>query len=193
MAQIYLLHLQISYRKLTFFTYPPEFHLSNDRNHDFMSIGISVYFNETITKNNKISSLEKQRQLFLLVCSLETYGRLFVEEAVSTQGSNEIYDEIVYASVPGMFNVAHVFQFIVDGFNNGAFSEHYPVKERHQTVFHVGFQCGDYVYTLAEKHFEQVCRCISLIAVKLAEEFLFEYFKDSHVAVVGITGGKSKS
>lgn len=92
-----------------------------------------------------------------------------------------------------MLNVADVFQLIVNCLNNRSFSEHYSVKKRHKTIFHIRFQSCYDVYALVEKHFKQTLGNISFIAVKFSEQFLFQYFKYSGIAVVSISRRKVKA
>ena len=41
-----------------------------------------------------------------------------------------------------MFNLRNIFELIVDGFNDRPFSQQNFIDERHQSIFHVGFQPG---------------------------------------------------
>ena len=77
--------------------------------------------------------------MFFLVASLEAYGRLFVEKTIRPQSPDEVHKEVVDAAMAGMFNVADIFQFIINSLNNRAFSEHNFIEKRHQAVFHIGF------------------------------------------------------
>lgn len=49
------------------------------------------------------------------------------------------------------------------------------------------------MYSLVKKHFKQALRNISFVAVKFAEEFLFQHFKDSDITVIGISRRKVKT
>lgn len=58
--------------------------------------------------------LEKQGQLLLFVCSLETNGGFLLEETIGTQGSHEVHLEVVNTAMARMFNIAYIFQLIVN-------------------------------------------------------------------------------
>jgi hypothetical protein len=52
----------------------------------------------------------------------------------------------------------------------------------------IGLQSGNNVYALAEQHSKQVLENIPFVGIKFAEKLLFENFKNSCVAIVGIAG-----
>jgi len=49
-------------------------------------------------------------------------GRFFWNEKVSHQSWNQVCKEIAKTPVPGMFDLADIFQLIIDGFNDRSFS-----------------------------------------------------------------------
>ena len=131
--------------------------------------------------------------MLLFVCPLETNGGFLLEETIGTQGSYEVHQEIVNTAMARMFNIAYIFQFIVNSLYNRTFSEHYFIKQRHKAIFHIGFDSSNNMYALSEQHFEQTLRNVAFVAVKFTEEFFLENFKDSCVSVIGISGGKVKA
>lgn len=63
-----------------------------------------------------------------------------------------------------MFDLAHVFQLVIDGLNKGPLPEHDPVLKEHQGVLHVLFDLCDQMYAVHEKLFEEILSDVALVA-----------------------------
>ncbi len=99
--------------------------------------------------------LEKEFELPCVLAPVETNCGLFFEERVGSQRSNKVHDKVVQGTMSRMFYPADVFQFIIDGFDNGSFSEHYSVIKAHQSVFHAALDACYQVKAFAEKRFKK--------------------------------------
>ena len=62
---------------------------------------------------------------------------LHSEEAIRPHGGKQIHQKIVDAAVPGMDKLGDILEHVIQGFNDAAFAQHYPVVKGHQTLFHV--------------------------------------------------------
>ena len=69
-----------------------------------------------------------------------------------------------------MFNLAYVFQLVVDCLDDGAFPEQYFVIEVHQRVLHVPLEFGDQVYVIDEEHLKEVLADVPPVREELSEE-----------------------
>jgi hypothetical protein len=59
--------------------------------------------------------------VFLLKIDLD--GRFFVKERICAQSGNPVCKEVVNAALAGMFNIANIFQFIINSLNNRSFAK----------------------------------------------------------------------
>ncbi len=61
----------------------------------------------------------------------------------------------------------HIFEFVIDGFDNGPFYEKQSVRDGHQHFFYIALQFGYKLYSVNEQSFKQVLADISFVADKL--------------------------
>ena len=47
-----------------------------------------------------------------------------------------------------MLHLYYIFEFVIDGFDNGSFSEKQPVRDGHQRSFYIAFQLGYKLYSV---------------------------------------------
>jgi hypothetical protein len=95
--------------------------------------------------------LIEKSQLSVRDFPLKADGRLFVEKALSSQACKQVHQEISGSPVPGMFHLANVFQFVVDGLNDRTFPQQYPVPQTHKPVFHILLDACYQMDTIVEK------------------------------------------
>jgi len=91
-----------------------------------------------------------------------------------------------------MFHLADVFQFVVNRFDDGSFTEHNFVVHGHQAVFHVVTDTGDQVYVVHEQDVRQFFGDISFVCKELSKyrfqkDFVLKRFP---VVYVGLGNGK---
>jgi len=63
-----------------------------------------------------------------------------------------------------MLNLSYVLEFIVDGLNNGSFTQQNPIIHLSETDFHIVFQSGYQLYTINEKFAEKILADNTFIA-----------------------------
>jgi hypothetical protein len=63
----------------------------------------------------------------------------------------------------GMFDLANIFQFVVDNFDDGTFAKYDFVGVRHDSAFHILFQTGDELYAIDKEHFKEFFSGISFV------------------------------
>ena len=69
-----------------------------------------------------------------------------------------------------MFNVADVFEFVVDGFNERPFPQQDFVVQVHERVLHVLLEFGHKVYVVNEETFKKLLAYVASIGKNLAEK-----------------------
>lgn len=90
----------------------------------------------------------------------------------------------------GVYQLCHVFQFIIDDFYDRPLSEKYLVIQGYQLVLHVPPQPRDKVNAVIVLSFEKPLGYISLISKQLAEEVVTEPVEHSFVPIIHIRLGK---
>ena len=80
-----------------------------------------------------------------------------------------------------MFNLGDVFQFIIDCFYQGPFSQQDFIRYAHQGIFHIVLHFGYQLYAVKEEVLEQGLPNISLVRTELAFYVLQEFFSVSTV------------
>jgi hypothetical protein len=124
--------------------------------------------------------------------TIKLYSGFFLKETVCRQPCKQVYQKVYRTAAPGMFNLADVFQFIVNCFNNRAFPEKYFIPDAHQAIFHIAFDTGNQVQSILKKQFAQGCRNIAFVTIELAEQFFTQGLNDRPLPVVHMGGSNAE-
>ena len=73
-----------------------------------------------------------------------------------------------------MLYLTYILKFVINGLDDGAFSEQDLVIKVHQRVLHVPLKLRDQVYVVDKEHLEEVLANVPPVCEELAEEFLGE-------------------
>jgi len=92
-----------------------------------------------------------------------------------------------------VFNLANVFEEIVDRFDDSPLTEQDFVSHIHEFVLHVFLQLGNEMNTAAVEFLEQRSRKIAFVSENLAEHMLSKLRNDRPISVVNIAGGEAES
>ncbi len=87
-----------------------------------------------------------------------------------------------------MFNVADVFEFVVDGFNEHPFPQQDFVVQVHERVLHVLLELGHKVYVVNEEPFEKLLAYVSPVGKNLSEKPLRKVLVLQWLTVVHVPG-----
>ena len=119
--------------------------------------------------------------------------RFFGQKGVRRNPRNEVHNKIVEAPVPGMFNLAYVFQEVVHRLDYGPFPQQDAVAKAHgQFVLRVLLQLRDKLDSLLPEAFKKLPGHIALVREQLATHFPCEAFHDIRAAVVPISCGQAE-
>lgn len=122
------------------------------------------------------------------------FGVWFVwHEGASNQSRYEIEKSTLEASMPGVFNLAGVFEDIKDMFDNGTLAQQQFVKQRHWSVYHILLDFGNQLNSSLEKGVEDVSREVSLVSNDLAVQGSGEVFDKRKIDAADITGGNDNA
>lgn len=91
-----------------------------------------------------------------------------------------------------MFEFAHVFEFVIDAFDDGSFPEQDPVVGSDVLVFHVFSRLGDQLDPVAEKQVRKGFGDVSFISEEFAEEVFSHGFHDHDITVIDVSLGEIK-
>ena len=73
---------------------------------------------------------------------VEVDRRLCVKEAIGTERGEQVHDEVVEASVPGVDQLCNIFEHIVQRLDDAALAQHNLVVQGHEPVLHVGLDAS---------------------------------------------------
>ena len=75
---------------------------------------------------------------------------LLLEERICNEGREYIHAEIENTTMSGVYELSHIFKFIIDGLNHRPFSQHKLVVKRHELILHVASETRNEVQTITK-------------------------------------------
>ena len=112
--------------------------------------------------------------------------RLLREERVGGKARHKVHREAGHGPVPGVLNLGHVLQFVIDGLNQGPLAQKDSVRYGHDLTLHIALQFCDQLNAVHKEFGEDVLTDISLVSDKFAEDLLDEGFVPQGLAVINI-------
>lgn len=112
--------------------------------------------------------------------------RLLREERVGGKSRHQVYREAGHRPVPGMLNLCHVLQLVVDGLNQSPLAQKDSVRYCHDLALHIALKFGYQLNAVHEEFGEEVLADISLVSDQFAENLFDEGFVTQGLAVIGI-------
>ena len=88
--------------------------------------------------------------------------------------------------MPGVFDLSHVLQLVIDRLNDGALAQQHLVGDTHQGVLHLVFQFGYQLNAIDKEFAEQVFTNVSPVGDDLSVEFLCKTFHLERVPVIHV-------
>ena len=70
----------------------------------------------------------------------------------------------------GMLNLRDVLELVIDGFNNGAFSQKELILQKHQAILHILLDRSDEMQVLSKKLFNQGLGNVTFVGKELTEK-----------------------
>ena len=92
--------------------------------------------------------------------------------------------------MPGVFNLAKIFELIVDRFDDGAFFKKQFVQHGHELVGHVAFEPGDQLQASLKQRLEKFAGNVAPVSEELAEDVLGQGLHHRKVSVVDVAGSQ---
>ena len=118
--------------------------------------------------------------------------RLLREERVGGKARHQIHREAGHGPVPGVLNLGHVLQFVVDGLNQGPLAQKDSVRYGHDLSLHIALQLRNQLDAVHEELGEEILADVPLVADKFSEDLLDEGFVPQRLAVIDIAGREHK-
>lgn len=118
--------------------------------------------------------------------------RLVLEKGIRRKCCTDVHDEIVYGTMPRMYDVRLVFEKVVDTFNDAPLAKHDLVPHGHEPVLHVSPQSMHKMYAPVKEVLKQGLLDISPVCEDLSVEFLGEDRPHPFVPVVNVCACKTK-
>lgn len=111
-------------------------------------------------------------------------------KGIGDQAGEEIAQEVDRASVPGVFDLAQVFELIDNRLDDGTFLKQKTVHEWHQLVGHALFNPGDQMHPALEQDLEEVAGDIPAITEEFTQDVLGEFLHQRKIPVIDVAGCK---
>ena len=120
--------------------------------------------------------------------SLNIDARLLWKAAICSNCTQEVDNKIIKTSMPWMFHLCYILEFIIYGFYNGPLPEKQFVRKCHQCTFHIAFQLGYKLYAVDKLSFKEILADVSLIADQLSINEIHKWFVFQRFTVIHIAG-----
>jgi len=91
----------------------------------------------------------------------------------------------------GVGNLRNIFELVIDGFNQRAFTNQHSLKQGHQPVFHILTSGGNQFEVLFEKVFKEFLGNIAFIAHQLTPQLTSQSWNG--LSVINLAGSQTKS
>jgi len=95
---------------------------------------------------------------------------------ICNESSYNIHQEVSWTSMPCMLNLRDILQLVMNSLNDGSFSHHQLVKQRHKSVLHVPLDPGNQLDSLTKQEIKQILRDVSLVTKELTE-YVFDHIR----------------
>ena len=119
--------------------------------------------------------------------------RLLREEGVGRQPHHQVDREADDRPVPGVLDLRHVLQLVVDGLDQRPLAQEDLVRDAHYLPPHVAPQLCDQLDSVDEKPGEKVLADVALVSEEPAEDPLYEGPVPERLAVVHIARGEHEA
>ena len=86
----------------------------------------------------------------------------------------------------GVYQLCHIFEFVVYCLNDRPFAQQYLVIQRHQLVLHIALQPRHQVDTVVKQAVEQLLRDVSFVCEQLSENVVTQTVKHIFVPIVNV-------
>lgn len=117
---------------------------------------------------------------------MQIYGWLFREKRVCDQPGKQVCHEVFKTSMPSVFHLTYILQFIIDGFNQRPFLQGNLILNVHQAVFHALADFSDQVYPIDEELLKERFADAALVAEQFSEDFIMERFVPKRLSIINI-------
>ena len=90
--------------------------------------------------------------------------------------------------MPGVFNLSHILQLVINGFDEGSFAQEHLVTDAHKLSSHIVLQLGNQLNAIHKEPREEVLADVALVPDQLAENLLNERLVPQWLPVIDIAG-----
>ena len=118
--------------------------------------------------------------------AFEVNHRLLREERVGGKARHQVHREAGYRPVPGMLNLCHVLQLVVDSLNQSPLAQKDSVRYGHDLALHIALQLRYQLDAVHKEFGEELLTDIPLVSDQFAEDLFDERFVTQGLAVIDI-------
>ncbi len=114
--------------------------------------------------------------------------RLLLEERVGCQACHQVNRDADDRPVPGVFNLGHILEFIIDGLDQRSFPQEELVRDTHNLPLHVVLKLGNQLNAIYKEFGEEILADVSLVSHQLSKNMLNEGLVPERLSVVDVAG-----
>ena len=87
--------------------------------------------------------------------SVDVQGGLSLLKALRDESSHDMNEKVLHAPMPGMLDVTHILELIVDCLDQRSFPQQNLIHDRHERVFHLFLEFGDQVHPVFQQQLDE--------------------------------------
>ena len=115
--------------------------------------------------------------------------RLLREERVGGQACHQVDRKADDRPVPGVFNLGHILEFVIDGLDQRSFPQEDLVRDGHNLPLHIVLELGNQLNAIHKEFGEEVLADVTLVSHQLAENLFNKRFVPERLPVVDVARG----
>lgn len=111
---------------------------------------------------------------------------LLREERVGRQACHQVDREAGYRPMPGVFNLGHILEFVIDGLDQRSFPQEDLVRDGHDLPLHVVLELGNQLNAIYKEFGEEVLADVPFVSHQLSEDLLDEGLVPQRLPIIDI-------
>ena len=91
--------------------------------------------------------------------------------------------------MPGVFNLGHIFEFVIDGLDQRSFPQENLVRDGHDLPLHVVLELGNQLNAIYKEFGEEILADVPFVSHQFSEDLLDEGLVPQRLPIIDIAGG----
>ncbi len=91
--------------------------------------------------------------------------------------------------MPGVFNLGHILEFVIDGLDQRSFPQENLVRDGHDLPLHVVLELGNQLNAIYKEFGEEILADVPFVSLQFSEDLLDEGLVPEGLPVIDMAGG----